>query len=150
SFSSSVVSNFFSTSLYSSFQMSLRGQIAIVTGASRGIGQGIALQLGKAGATVYVTGRKPGESSGNEENRLPTLEETAKEITDRGGKGVAVYVDHSDVEQVKSLFTRIEEETNGQLDILVNNAYAAVDFIIEEFTQKSKFYENPPETWDLV
>ncbi|GMT22751.1 hypothetical protein PFISCL1PPCAC_14048, partial [Pristionchus fissidentatus] len=130
--------------------MSLRGQIAIVTGASRGIGQGIALQLGEAGATVYVTGRKPAQSSGNLSNGFPTLEQTAKEITDRGGKGIAAYVDHGDMKQVEEFFTKIESETGGQLDILVNNAYAAVDFVFDEKTQRSKFYETPAESWDLV
>ncbi|GMS95463.1 hypothetical protein PENTCL1PPCAC_17638 [Pristionchus entomophagus] len=130
--------------------MALRGQIALVTGASRGIGQGIALQLGEAGATVYVTGRKPGQSDGNIQNGLPSLEQTAKEITDRGGKGIAVYVDHSNMEEVKSFFSRIDEENNGQLDIVVNNAYAAVNAIFSETTRKSKFYEAEPEFWDLV
>ncbi|GMT23503.1 hypothetical protein PFISCL1PPCAC_14800, partial [Pristionchus fissidentatus] len=130
--------------------MALRGQIAIVTGASRGIGQGIALQLGEAGATVYVTGRKPGQSDGNEKNGLPSLEQTAKEITDRGGKGIAAYVDHGDMEQVKSFFARIDEENKGQLDILVNNAYAAVNAIFDSSSKRTKFYESEPEMWDLV
>ncbi|EYC11248.1 hypothetical protein Y032_0051g2099 [Ancylostoma ceylanicum] len=106
--------------------MALTGQIAIVTGASRGIGRGIALQLGQAGATVYVTGRKPAESDAASENYLPSLEKTAKEITERGGKGIAAYVDHSNMEEVKQFFERIERDHNGQLDILVNNAYSAV------------------------
>ncbi|KAF8373750.1 dhs-9 [Pristionchus pacificus] len=130
--------------------MALRGQIAIVTGASRGIGQGIALQLGEAGATVYVTGRKPGQSDGNTKNGLPSLEQTAKEISDRGGKGIAVYVDHGNMEEVKSFFSRIDEENNGQLDILVNNAYAAVNAIFSETSKKAKFYDAEPEFWDLV
>ncbi|GMT22752.1 hypothetical protein PFISCL1PPCAC_14049, partial [Pristionchus fissidentatus] len=95
-------SHFFLISVFSKFpsRMSLRGQIAIVTGASRGIGQGIALQLGEAGATVYVTGRKPAQSSANVNSAFPTLEQTAKEITERGGKGIAVYVDHGDMKEV--------------------------------------------------
>ncbi|KIH42188.1 hypothetical protein ANCDUO_27829, partial [Ancylostoma duodenale] len=88
--------------------------------------RGIALQLGQAGATVYVTGRKPAESDAASENYLPSLEKTAKEITERGGKGIAAYVDHSNMEEVKQFFEKVERDHNGQLDILVNNAYSAV------------------------
>ncbi|CAJ0603843.1 unnamed protein product [Cylicocyclus nassatus] len=128
--------------------MTLTGQVAVVTGASRGIGRGIALQLGRAGATVYVTGRKPEHSDAATENYLPNLEKTAKEITERGGKGIAVYVDHSNMEEVKQFFERIERDHNGQLDILVNNAYSAVKALVE--TADKKFYECPPEMWDDV
>ncbi|KHJ89768.1 oxidoreductase, short chain dehydrogenase/reductase family protein [Oesophagostomum dentatum] len=128
--------------------MALAGQIAVVTGASRGIGRGIALQLGQAGATVYVTGRRPEQSDAATENYLPNLEKTAKEITERGGKGIAAYVDHSNMEEVKQFFERIERDHNGQLDILVNNAYAAVKTIID--SSGKKFYECPPEMWDEV
>ncbi|EYC11252.1 hypothetical protein Y032_0051g2099 [Ancylostoma ceylanicum] len=130
------------------FAMALTGQIAIVTGASRGIGRGIALQLGQAGATVYVTGRKPAESDAASENYLPSLEKTAKEITERGGKGIAAYVDHSNMEEVKQFFERIERDHNGQLDILVNNAYSAVKTIME--TADKPFYECRPEIWDDI
>ncbi|VDM50515.1 unnamed protein product [Toxocara canis] len=91
-----------------------------------GIGRGIALQLGEAGATVYITGRQPKLSLQAEHSEFPTLEKTADEITKRGGKGIAVYVDHSDMGQVEKLFARLKTETDGQLDILVNNAYSAV------------------------
>jgi dehydrogenase/reductase SDR family protein 1 len=105
----------------------LQGQVALVTGASRGIGKGIALVLGEAGATVYVTGRPLGKKPKNENPlALPTLEQTAKEISTRGGKGIAVYCDHSNPEEVRKLFDQIEKEQKGQLDILVNNAYSAV------------------------
>ncbi|ETN75952.1 oxidoreductase, short chain dehydrogenase/reductase family protein [Necator americanus] len=128
--------------------MSLAGQIAVVTGASRGIGRGVALQLGEAGATVYITGRKPAQSGAATDNYLPTLEKTAKEITERGGKGIPAYVDHSNMDEVKEFFSKLEQDHNGQLDILVNNAYAAVKTIME--TAGKPFYECPPDIWDEV
>ncbi|VDL71918.1 unnamed protein product [Nippostrongylus brasiliensis] len=128
--------------------MALAGQIAIVTGASRGIGRGIALQLGEAGATVYITGRKPEKSDAAAIDKLPKLEEVAKEITARGGRGIAAYVDHSNMQEVKEFFARVERDHNGQLDILVNNAYSAVHTI---FANADKaFYQCPPEMWDEV
>ncbi|VDM60310.1 unnamed protein product [Angiostrongylus costaricensis] len=126
--------------------MALAGQIAIVTGASRGIGRGIALQLGTAGATVYVTGRKPSQSDSSRDQSLPGLEKTAREVSERGGKGIASYVDHSNMDEVKEFFERIERDENGRLDILVNNAYSAVKNIFE--AQGKPFYECPPEMWD--
>jgi len=128
--------------------MALRGKICLVTGASRGIGRGIALQLGSAGAKVYVTGRKPEQSLSSEQPDLPSLEKTANEITQRGGHGLAVYVDHSDMKQVELLFKQIAAENDGQLDILINNAYAAVQ-ALSESTSKN-FWELPAEIWDTV
>ncbi|CAD5231352.1 unnamed protein product [Bursaphelenchus xylophilus] len=129
--------------------MSLKGKIALVTGASRGIGKGIAIELGAAGATVYVTGRRP-ENAVKFANST-TLSEVADEITQRGGKGIAVYVDHADPKDVKNLFERIDNENNGQLDILVNNAYAAVPFIGSHVGKKFYEYEeSPEEAWDIV
>ncbi|VDP15520.1 unnamed protein product [Heligmosomoides polygyrus] len=128
--------------------MALAGQIAIVTGASCGIGRGIALQLGEAGATVYVAGRKPEQSDAAVIDTLPKLEQVAKDITARGGKGIAAYVDHSNMDEVKEFFARVEREHNGQLGILVNNAYSAVKTIIG--TVEKPFYECPPEIWDEI
>ena len=124
----------------------LEGQIALVTGASRGIGRGIALQLGQAGCTVYITGRKPGASISTEQSGLPSLEQTAKEIEDRGGTPIVVYCDHANSHDIENLFKQIEQEKNGQLDILVNNAYSAVPQILENAGKK--FFECDPTFWD--
>jgi NAD(P)-dependent dehydrogenase (short-subunit alcohol dehydrogenase family) len=102
----------------------LRGKIAIVTGASRGIGKGIALALGDAGATVYVTGRTVAAGQA----KLPgTIGETAELVTKRGGRGIAVACDHGDDAQIKRLFERVADEQKGQLDLLVNNVYKIPD-----------------------
>jgi len=122
--------------------------VALVTGASRGIGRGIALQLGTAGATVYVTGRKPTQKPSSDSKEMPTLEKTAQEITERGGKGIAVYCDHGDPNDIKGLFDRIETDQNGQLDILVNNAYSAVNTLLENTSKK--FWESDPLIWDEI
>ncbi|KAK0423050.1 hypothetical protein QR680_007942 [Steinernema hermaphroditum] len=127
----------------------LSGQVALVTGASRGIGKGIAVQLGEAGATVYVTGRPPAKQEGiSQILNLPTLEQTAQEITKRGGKGIAVFCDHSDPEEVRKLFERIEKEQNGRLDILVNNAYAGVTTVASGAA--SKFYLDDPSVFEII
>ncbi|VDP42957.1 unnamed protein product [Heligmosomoides polygyrus] len=106
------------------------------------------MQLGEAGATVYVTGRKPEQSDAAVIDTLPKLEQVAKDITARGGKGIAAYVDHSNMDEVREFFARVEREHNGQLDILVNNAYSAVKTIIG--TVEKPFYECPPEIWDEI
>ncbi|MFI8975790.1 SDR family NAD(P)-dependent oxidoreductase [Nocardia asteroides] len=117
----------------------LAGRVAVVTGASRGIGKGIALELGAAGATVYVTGRTttPG--------RLPgTVHATAEEITAAGGTGVAVVCDHTDDTAVEKLFAQVRDD-QGRLDVLVNNVYnapAAGRWL------GRKFWEVPPKAWD--
>ena len=121
---------------------SLAGKIAVVTGASRGMGKGISLALAEHGATVYVTGRTvmPGTCP------LPgTVGETAAEVDRRGGKGVAVKVDHADDEQVAALFAQVQRE-QGRLDILVNNAIA----IPAELTQPGSFWEKPISNWEMI
>jgi len=115
--------------------------VAVVTGASRGIGKGIALELGASGATVYVTGRTV------DAGPLPgTVGETAAEIDAMGGTGVAVACDHHDDDQVAALFARVEAE-QGRLDILVNNVYSAPDLV--PWLGK-KYWELPIKAWDQV
>src|ERR1700755_1206399 len=97
----------------------LSGKVAVVTGASRGIGKGCALALGTEGITVYVTGRTvtPGVYD------LPgTVGETAAQVTARGGKGIPVAVDHGNADQIAALFDQVKRE-QGRCDILVNNAF---------------------------
>lgn len=124
----------------SDMSVPLKDRIALITGASRGIGKGIAIEVGFVGyevivssvkfgarqAIVYVTGRRPDKSENAQLKSTSSLEEVAEEVTRRGGKGIAVYCDHSNPEEVKALFERIEKEQNGQLDVMVNNAYSAV------------------------
>jgi NAD(P)-dependent dehydrogenase (short-subunit alcohol dehydrogenase family) len=120
----------------------LSGKVAIVTGSSRGIGRGIAMALGEQGATVYVTGRTVEPSV----NPLPgTVGATAAEVDLRGGRGIAVQVDHSDDAQVAALFDRVHDE-QGRLDILVNNAITIPD----ELTQPGGFWEKPLSNWEMV
>src|SRR5690606_35875118 len=107
----------------------LKDRIAIVTGASRGAGRGIALELGAAGATVYVTGRstraEPASTYGDilKLSGLTTppgsIDETAEEVTRLGGRGIAVRCDHTREDEVAALFARVEAE-QGRLDLLVN------------------------------
>src|SRR5512141_26470 len=98
----------------------LEGRVALVAGATRGAGRGIACMLGEAGATVYCTGRSVRGKSATKA-RPETIEETAEMATSRGGKGISVQVDHTDQAQVRSLFERVENEQHGQLDLLVND-----------------------------
>ena len=121
---------------------SLSGKVAVVTGASRGIGKGIALALAAEGATVYVTGRtvKPGSYP------LPgTVGETALEVDRRGGKGIAVQVDHAKDDEVAALFDRVRRD-HGRLDILVNNAFSLPEDLIEP----RPFWEKPLSNWEMV
>lgn len=113
--------------------------VAVVTGASRGAGAGIAQALGSHGATVYVTGRSqnPGDSK-----RTGTIFETAERVTAAGGTGIAVRVDHADDEQAKSLFDQIKRD-HGHIDILVNNAA----IIRDEMMERTKFWD---ESFDVL
>lgn len=99
----------------------LNGKVALVAGATRGAGRGIAIELGAAGATVYVQGRTT-RTQRSEYNRPETIEETAELVSKAGGRGIAVQVDHLDPDQVRALITRIEDE-QGRLDILVNDVW---------------------------
>ena len=122
--------------------MSERPPIAIVTGASRGAGRGIAIALGSHGCTVYVTGRS--EKAGD--HALPgTIYETAEAVTAAGGKGIAVRCDHGDDQQVQALFDQVKSE-QGRIDILVNNAAA----IYDELNMPGNFWEKPLKLADIV
>jgi NAD(P)-dependent dehydrogenase (short-subunit alcohol dehydrogenase family) len=101
----------------------LAGRVALVSGATRGGGRGIAVALGEAGATVYVTGRSTRERR-SEIDRPETIEETAELVTEAGGEGIAVAVDHLDPVQVKALVERIDAD-HGRLDVLVNDIWGA-------------------------
>ncbi len=97
----------------------LNGKVALVAGATRGAGRGIARELGSAGATVYCTGRSTANQR-SEMNRPETIEETAALIEQDGGHAIAVPVDHLEPAKVKALIERIERE-QGRLDVLVND-----------------------------
>jgi dehydrogenase/reductase SDR family protein 1 len=117
----------------------LAGKVAVVTGASRGIGKGIALELGAAGASVYLTGRTqtPGMLPG-------TIDATAAEVTALGGHGIPVACDHHDDIQVEALFARVRAE-HGRLDVLVNNVFSTPD--LAPWLHKP-FWELPIGAWD--
>lgn len=100
----------------------LNGKVAVVAGGTRGAGRGIAIKLGEAGATVYVTGRTTREEM-SPMRRKETIEDTAEFVTDAGGHGTPIQVDHTDEKQVQALFNRINKEQNGQLDILINDIW---------------------------
>ena len=122
-------------------------KVAVVTGASRGAGKGIALALGASGMTVYVTGRSTSVSLGRlRDTLLPgTILETAAQITALGGRGVAVACDHRDDAAVQAAFERVASES-GRLDILVNNAASIHDALIEP----GAFWEKPLELADIL
>jgi NAD(P)-dependent dehydrogenase (short-subunit alcohol dehydrogenase family) len=118
------------------------GAVALVTGASRGAGAGIARALGSHGCTVYVTGRT---RSGDESSQNGTIDETAEQVNAMGGRGIAVRVDHGNDDDVKALFDGIRDE-QGRLDILVNNAA----IIRDEMMGRTKFWEEPLNVVDTL
>jgi NAD(P)-dependent dehydrogenase (short-subunit alcohol dehydrogenase family) len=106
----------------------LQDRVALVAGATRGAGRGIAISLGAAGATVYCTGRSTTEQR-SDLNRDETIQQTAELVTAAGGKGIAVAVDHTIPENVAGLISFIREEQSGQLDLLVNNIWGGEKLI---------------------
>ncbi len=120
----------------------LVGKVVLVTGATRGLGKGIAVGLGEAGATVYITGRSLETTSGNS----GSLNDTKAAVEQAGGICIPVQVDHSDDEQVRLLFERIQDEQYGQLDLLVNNAYSGVKALTD--ANGKPFWENETSLWD--
>jgi NAD(P)-dependent dehydrogenase (short-subunit alcohol dehydrogenase family) len=124
---------------------SLRNKVAIVTGASRGAGRGIALALGDAGAIVYVTGRSI-RGKATTENLPGTIEDTAEAVTARGGRGIAVRCDHTVDSDVEALFARVKQ-IQGRLDILINNAWGGYEKH-DYKTFGAAFHEQPMRHWD--
>ncbi len=128
----------------------LTGKIAVVTGASRGVGRGIALGLGEAGATVYVSGRTEAEGQGPG-GLAGTIHGTAAEVTALGGRGIAVRCDHRDDTQTEVLFARVGRE-QGRLDILVNNVWGGYEHFADgtEFWKEQGFWDAPLSRWDSM
>ena len=129
---------------------SLSGKIAVVTGASRGVGKGIALGLGEAGSTVYITGRTIKNKT--DVGKLGgTVFSTAEEVTALGGKGIGIPCDHTDDDQVEAVFKQITKESK-KIDILVNNAWAGYEKMREgsRFTYFKPFWEQPFWRWNAM
>lgn len=117
----------------------LQGKIAVVAGATRGAGRGIACMLGEAGATVYCTGRSTRGNLASGSQRPETIDETAEMVTAFGGKGIAVRVDHSVPQEVEAFFARVKAE-QGRLDILVNDIWGG-----ERWIERTTFWERSLE-----
>lgn len=138
-------------------ERTLAGCVAVVTGASRGAGRGIAVELGAAGATVIVTGRstreRPADSYGQilSLSGLPALpgsiDDTADEVTALGGRGIAVRCDHTRDDEVKQLFERVQRD-HGRIDLLVNNAWGGHEVFNGVF--EAPFWEHSLEQWDAM
>lgn len=136
----------------------LENLVAVVTGASRGAGRGIAVELGAAGATVYVTGRSTrAEPAGSyagllalsKLDHLPgSIDDTAEEVTRAGGRGIAVRCDHTVEAEVAALFERVRSEQAGRLDLLVNNAWGGHETFDGVF--QAPFWERPMAHWDAM
>jgi NAD(P)-dependent dehydrogenase (short-subunit alcohol dehydrogenase family) len=131
---------------------SLSGKVAVVTGASRGAGRGIASVLGEAGATVYITGRSVRGSLTQPDLPGTTIEETAELVTARGGLGIPVRVDHTVDTEILSLFELVKRD-HGRLDLLVNNAWGGYEDYLQHGGHESfdaVFWEQPIERWDKM
>jgi NAD(P)-dependent dehydrogenase (short-subunit alcohol dehydrogenase family) len=130
--------------------VSLKGKVAVVTGASRGVGKGVALGLGEAGATVYVTGRSVEEKQ-DVEKLGGTVFSTAEAVIAIGGNGIALPCDHREDSQVEDVFKRIAKESK-RIDVLVNNAWGGYEKMREgrAFTYFKPFWEQPFWRWDAM
>lgn len=138
-------------------QPRLKDCVAVVTGASRGAGRGIAQELGAAGATVYVTGRSTREQQPDTYRQLMglagldalpgSIDETAEEVTRMGGRGIAVRCDHTREDDVAALFERVQREA-GRIDLLVNNAWGGHETFNGVFD--APFWEHPLANWDSM
>ncbi len=127
----------------------LKDKVAVVTGASRGVGKGVALGLGEAGAVVYMTGRTTRNGA---KPLLPgTVEDTAEEVSRLGGEGIAVRCDHRDDAQVREVFERVRAE-RGRIDILVNNVWGGYEFYYDgtEFWKEKGFWTVPLSRWEAM
>lgn len=124
----------------------LSDKIALVTGGSRGVGKGIAIELGAAGATVYVTGRTRKNRSAN--GVSGSIDETAEAVIKAGGDGIAIECDHTNDFQVEKAISKIKHQS-GKIDILVNNVWGGYEFYdMEDFTKP--FYEQPLIYWERM
>ncbi|KAI6193572.1 Dehydrogenase/reductase SDR family member 1-like [Aphelenchoides besseyi] len=136
--------------LFSVMTNNLKGKVVLVSGGSRGIGKGIAVELAVAGATVYVTSRP--DKSRDVVKSAGTLDELINEVKEKNGTGkiVPVFCDHTNESNVKSLFEQIEREQNGQLDVLVNNAVANVLYTVKNSgVPFHELKDDPAYTYDL-
>lgn len=124
--------------------MRLKGKVAVVTGASRGAGRGIARVLGEEGATVYVTGRTA-RGGTSPTGRPETIEDAAEEVTARGGRGIPVRCNHAEEVQVRALFDKVRAE-QGRLDLLVSNAWGGY----EREVRVAPFWTLDPAHFDLM
>lgn len=135
----------------------LDGRVAVVTGASRGAGRGIAIELGAAGATVIVTGRSTREQPATDYGQILALssmsampgsiDETAEEVSRQGGRGIALRCDHGREDEVQALFERVQAD-HGRLDLLVNNAWGGHESFDGVFD--APFWEHPLAHWESM
>lgn len=128
----------------------LRGTVALVTGASRGVGKGVALGLGESGATVYLTGRTVDEGAGVD--GLPgTIYSTAEEVRQVGGQAIAVQCDHRNDNEVEALFSQVTRD-HGRIDLLVNNVWGGYEKLMvgDRYIDSFPFWEQPIERWDSM
>ncbi len=129
-------------------RQALAGKIALVTGASRGAGRGIALELGTAGATVYISGRSRRGKATNPALAETSIDETAEQVNARDGQGIALPCDHRDDAQVAALYERIRAEQD-KIDILVNNVWGGYERDAEGWKRfDAPFWEQDSDAWD--